>query len=43
MLCNDKWTSLSIPKGKSKKYNAGKFSKPKHKKHFTDDYINEKK
>jgi hypothetical protein len=25
MLCNDKWTSLSIPKRNSKEYNAGKF------------------
>ena len=30
MLCNNKWTSLSIPKGDSTKYNAEKFSKPKH-------------
>ena len=43
MLCNDNWNSLSIPKGKSKEYNADKFSKPKHKKHFTDEYIGEKK
>lgn len=43
MLRNDKWTSLSIPKGSSKEYNADKFSKPKHKQHFTDEYINEKK
>jgi len=43
MLCNDKWTSLSIPKGNSTEYNADKFSKPKHKQHFTDEYINEKK
>lgn len=43
MLRNDKWTSLSIPKGSSKEYNADKFSKPKHKQHFTDEYINKKK
>ncbi len=29
ILCNDKWTSLSIPKGKSKEYNADKFSEKK--------------
>jgi len=39
-LCNEHWTSLSIPKGDSKEYNAGKFSKPKHKQHFTDEYLN---
>ena len=41
MVCNDNWTSLSIPKGNSKEYNADKFSKPKHKQHFTDEYLNE--
>ena len=34
---NEKWNSLSIPKGKSKEYNHEKFSKPKRKEHFTDD------
>lgn len=34
---NDKWESLSIPKGKSDTYNTEKFSKPKRKTHFTDD------
>ena len=43
MLCNDKWASLSIPKGESTEYNADKFSKPKHKQHFTDEFINENK
>ena len=43
LLCNENWTSLSIPKGNSKEYNADKFAKPKHKQHFTDEYINEKK
>ena len=28
MLCGNKWTSLSIPKGKSKEYNADKFGTP---------------
>lgn len=40
MVCNDNWTSLSIPKGNSKEYNTDKFSKPKHKQHFTDEYLN---
>lgn len=39
MLCNEKWQSLSIPKGNSNNYNAEKFSQPKEKKHFTDEYI----
>jgi hypothetical protein len=43
MASNNGWTSLSIPKGNSKAYNADKFSQPKHKAHFTDDYIKGKK
>lgn len=31
------WESLSIPKGKSLKYNQEKFSKEKGRRHFTDD------
>ncbi len=42
MLCNEKWTSLSIPKGNSTAYNAKKFAGPKHKQHFTDEYIQRK-
>ena len=42
VLCNDKWNSLSIPKGNSKEYNTEKFGKPKHRQHFTDEYINKK-
>jgi hypothetical protein len=38
MACNQNWTSLSIPKGNSKEYNTDKFSKPKQKQHFTDEY-----
>ena len=37
MLQNEDWQSLSIPKGSSKAYNADKFSKPKSRKHFTED------
>ncbi|MEO6285523.1 MAG: DUF1572 domain-containing protein [Dyadobacter sp.] len=39
MVLNDQWTSLSIPRGDSGKYNADKFAKPKGKTHFTDEYI----
>jgi len=37
IIQNDEWSSLSIPKGKSKEYNKEKFTKPKRKEHFTDD------
>ncbi|MVM31272.1 DUF1572 domain-containing protein [Spirosoma sp. HMF4905] len=43
MICDDSWTSLSVPKGKSKELNAEKFSKPKHKEHFTIEYLNKSK
>jgi hypothetical protein len=39
MLCNDNWKSLSIPKGDSKTYNDEKFSQPKERKHFTEQYL----
>ena len=39
LLCDQKWESLSIPKGKSTDYNIEKFSNPKDKKHFTDEYL----
>jgi Protein of unknown function (DUF1572) len=42
MLCDNHWTSLSIPKGQSGEYNAGKFAKPKRKAHFTDEFLSEK-
>ncbi len=42
LIKNDAWTSLSIPKGGSKDYNANKFSQEKKKGHFTDEYLNEK-
>ncbi len=37
MIKGNEWQSLSIPKGKSKEFNADKFSKGKHKGHFTDE------
>jgi|ERR1043165_20777 hypothetical protein len=39
ILKSGEWTSLSIPKGASKTYNADKFSKPKHTEHFTDEFL----
>jgi hypothetical protein len=32
---------LSIPKGNSQLYNQEKFSKPKQKGHFTDEFLKE--
>jgi len=43
MATDNDWALLSIPKGNSNAYNADKFSKPKQKGHFTDEYLNEKK
>ncbi len=39
MICGEHWQSLSIPKGDSKAFNAEKFSKPKGKAHFTDEFL----
>lgn len=43
MLKKGEWTSLSIPKNKSKDYNSDKFSKEKSIKNFTDDELNKLK
>lgn len=43
MLSNDKWVSLSVPKGNSREFNKDKFSKPKHKEHFTDEFLHGEK
>lgn len=42
MPTDNNWKSLSIPRGKSDSYNADKFSKPKQKGHFSDEYLNKK-
>ena len=42
MQANDQWKILSIPKGQSQQYNAGKFAQPPTQKHFTDDWIDKK-
>jgi len=39
ILCDNTWSSLSIPKGNSKIYNEDKFAKPKQKQHFTDEML----
>lgn len=43
MVCGNRWTSLSIPKNASKKFNANKFAKSKHTEHFADEFIQNKK
>lgn len=43
MICNNSWTSLSIPKNISRQFNADKFAQPKHKEHFADEFIKNKK
>ena len=37
MVADEKWASLSIPKGTSKTYNIEKFAQPKRMEHFTDE------
>ncbi len=37
MIKGNEWKSLTIPKGKSNEFNAEKYSKGKHKGHFSDD------
>lgn len=41
MLSNGHWQSLSIPKGNSATFNAEKFAQPRHRQHFTDEFLNE--
>jgi hypothetical protein len=43
MTSENTWNSLSIPRGKSKEYNAEKFAKPKHKEHFTNEFLKNEK
>jgi hypothetical protein len=38
-LTAKEWKSLSIPKGDSKTFNTDKFAQPKHKEHFTDEFL----
>lgn len=39
MMLNEKWQSLSIPKGNSQQFNAEKFAQEKHHEHFTEEFI----
>ncbi|GAB3713640.1 DUF1572 domain-containing protein [Spirosoma flavus] len=40
MLVED-WSSLSIPKGESRQFNASKFAQPKRREHFTTEILRE--
>lgn len=42
MITGENWTSLSIPKGQSKRYNQQKFAQPKRIAHFTDEFLDKK-
>ena len=42
MLKGAEWESLSIPRGETAAYNAEKFSKPKHREHFTQQWLDDK-
>ncbi len=42
-MASEKWVSLSIPKGKSDDFNAGKFNVSKHSEHFTDEFLKKDK
>ena len=39
MIAGESWQSLSSPKGKSGAFNAEKFSKEKHREHFTSEFL----
>jgi hypothetical protein len=43
MLAENGWTSLSIPKGNSQAFNKDKFSKPKQREHFADEFLKDGK
>lgn len=38
-MCAPSWSSLSIPKGSSTGFNEAMFQKPKHREHFTDEFL----
>jgi hypothetical protein len=40
MVCDKNWSSLSIPKGDSQKFNIEKFAIAKSTTHFTTDFLN---
>ena len=39
MIKGPDWESLSIPRGQSATYNAEKFAQPKHREHFTEEWV----
>ena len=39
MIKGEDWKSLSIPKGDSQHYNSEKFAIPKHREHFTKEFL----
>jgi len=39
MIRDAGWTSLSIPRGGSQQFNAEKFSQPRERRHFTDEFL----
>ena len=39
MIKGTAWQSLSIPRGESAAYNQAKFAKPKHREHFSEEWI----
>ena len=41
MVKDSGWTSLSIPRNQSGAYNADKFSQPRHREHFTQEFLEE--
>ncbi|MBB6499281.1 DUF1572 domain-containing protein [Pedobacter cryoconitis] len=43
MLKAKEWSSLSIPRGDSGKFNAEKFSQPQKNVHYTEEYLKNKK
>ncbi|MEO9964951.1 MAG: DUF1572 family protein [Reichenbachiella sp.] len=43
MIQDDRWNSLSIPRGQSSSYNKEMFSKEKERAHFTKDFLPNKK
>lgn len=43
MALDSNWETLSIARGKSNDFNADKFAQEKHKAHFTDEFLKNKK
>ncbi len=43
MCADNGWVALTIPKGNSEAFNKEKFSQPRARGHFTDDFLKEKK